>query len=133
MAALKTRSGFRVGSAAALRLRAVAGGAEWGTGIGGPPSLPPSSDPGGVRDPGEWGGGPGARPLTGPYAQQQLLHVQPQLLHGEGVREEAWGRGGGKSSPPRTRTRSPGVTPPHPLDLPLQPPGKLLHFIPRTI
>lgn len=41
MAALKTRSGLRVGSAAALRLRAVAGGAEWGTGIGGPPHFPP--------------------------------------------------------------------------------------------
>nr|XP_055187810.1 synaptotagmin-like protein 1 isoform X2 [Nyctereutes procyonoides] len=44
----------------------------------------PSPDPGGTRDPGERGRGSGARLLSRPHAQQQLLRVQPQLLHGEG-------------------------------------------------
>ncbi|XP_077006783.1 synaptotagmin-like protein 1 isoform X2 [Tamandua tetradactyla] len=38
-------------------------------------------------DPGERRGGPGARSLIRPHAQQQLLGVQPQLLHGEGERK----------------------------------------------
>lgn len=54
---------------------------------GAPLSLPFFPDPGGVRDPRERGGGPGARPLARSHAQQQLLRVQPQLLHGEGERE----------------------------------------------
>nr|XP_045367351.1 synaptotagmin-like protein 1 isoform X1 [Camelus bactrianus]XP_045367352.1 synaptotagmin-like protein 1 isoform X1 [Camelus bactrianus]XP_045367353.1 synaptotagmin-like protein 1 isoform X1 [Camelus bactrianus] len=75
------------------RLRAVAGGVG---GKGAPPSLPVSPDPGDVRDPGEWGGGPGARPFTRPHAQQQLLHVQPQLLHAERQPNEPVRGGGGR-------------------------------------
>lgn len=74
---------------------------------GAPGSLPRSPDRDGIRDPAERGGGSGARPLTRPHAQQQLLRVQPQLLHGEG--EDL-----GRVSPTHIPTRSPCLTLPHP-------------------
>lgn len=60
-------------------------GKDWGREDA--PSLNPaprSPDPDGTRDLAERGGGSRARPLPRPHAQQQLLRVQPQLLHGEG-------------------------------------------------